>query len=83
MVVHIFFCNQRSVTALSLKSVCAVGETLWSREYERERERAREREETHTQTGQVRVLMTAKRRFQRVIFQWRFRFRVIFFSFEN
>jgi hypothetical protein len=63
--------------------VCAVGERLSSREYERERERAREREDAHTQTAQARVLMTAKQRFQRVIFRWRFRFRVIFFFFRK
>ncbi len=57
MVVHIYLCNQRSVTALSLKSVCAVGETLWSREYEREREnaRARERRDAHTNCTGARV----------------------------
>lgn len=50
---------------------------------ERESARAREREETHTQTAQVRVLITGKQIFQQVIFQWRFRFRVIVFFFRK
>ncbi len=83
MVVHIYLCNQRSVTALSLSLCARWRDALVARvrARERERESAREREETRTQTAQVRVLMTAKQRFQQVIFQWRFRFRVIFFFF--